>query len=137
MDKYTTQENTSEIEKTNEIIKEMVGVTPRFFRPPYISLSPTMYESIDLPFICGMNCMDWDPTVSAEKRTEIILRDIKDGDIVLLHDLSGNVNTVDALDDIIKGLRDAGFTFVTVSKLFELKGVNPNVKNKLWSNTNM
>lgn len=137
MDKYTAQENTSEIEKTNEIIKEMVGVTPRFFRPPYISLSPTMYKSIDLPFICGMNCMDWDPTVSAEKRTEIILRDIKDGDIVLLHDLSGNVNTVDALDDIIKGLRDAGFTFVTVSKLFELKGVNPNVKNKLWSNTNM
>ena len=135
MDQYTAQENTDEIERTNEIIKEMVGVIPRFFRPPYISLSPTMYESIDLPFINGINCMDWDPAVSAGKRAEIILRDVKDGDIVLLHDLSGNINTVDALDAIIRGLREAGFTLVTVSRLFELKGVNPNVKNKIWTNT--
>jgi peptidoglycan/xylan/chitin deacetylase (PgdA/CDA1 family) len=79
--------------------------------------------------------MDWDPAVSAGKRAEIILRDVKDGDIVLLHDLSGNINTVDALDAIIRGLREAGFTLVTVSRLFELKGVNPNVKNKIWTNT--
>ncbi len=136
MDQYTVQENTYEIDKTNDIIKEMVNVTPQFFRPPYISLSPTMYESINLSFINGINCMDWDYTVSAEKRAEIILRDVKDGDIVLLHDLSGNMNTVDALDAIIKGLIDDGFDLVTVSKLFELKGVNPKVKNKIWTNTN-
>lgn len=134
MDKYSAQENIDEVDKTNEIIKDMVGVTPRFFRPPYISLSPTMYESINLPFICGINCMDWDPTVSAKQRAKIIRRDVKDGDIVLLHDLSGNNNTVDALDTIIKGLIDDGFTLVTVSKLFEIKGVNPHVKNKIWSN---
>ena len=118
MDQYTAQENTDEIERTNEIIKEMVGVIPRFFRPPYISLSPTMYESIDLPFINGINCMDWDPAVSAGKRAEIILRDVKDGDIVLLHDLSGNIITVAAIDAIIRGRREAGFTLVSVSRLF-------------------
>ena len=46
------------------------------------------------------------------------------------------MNTVDALDAIIKGLIDDGFDLVTVSKLFELKGVNPKVKNKIWTNTN-
>ncbi len=135
MDTYTAEENIDEIKRTNEIIQRMVNVTPRFFRPPYICLSPTMYESIDLPFINGINCLDWDPTVSAEKRAEIILREAKDGDIVLLHDLFGNMNTVDALDTIIRGLIDDGFTLVTISKLFELKGVNPNVKNKIWTNT--
>jgi peptidoglycan/xylan/chitin deacetylase (PgdA/CDA1 family) len=135
MDKYSAQEITDEINRTNEIIRDMVEVTPQFFRPPYISLSPTMYEAIDLPFICGINCLDWDPTVSAKERAEIVLRDVKDGDIVLLHDLTGNKNTVDALDEIIKGLKEDGFTLVTVSKLFELTGVNPKVKNKIWTNT--
>ena len=99
----------------------MVGVTPKFFRPPYISTSPTMYESIDLPFINGINCEDWTPTVTAEERVNRILNNVKDGDIVLLHDFSGNKNTVDALDDMITGLLEDGYALVTLSKLFELK----------------
>ena len=134
MNNYSAEENVAEIEKTSNLIKEMVGIQPKFFRPPYIALGSTMYESIDLPFINGINCLDWDPTVTAEKRVELILNNIKDGDIVLLHDLSGNKNTVDALDTIIKGLINDGYALVTVSQLFERKGVNPNVKNKIWSN---
>ncbi len=124
-----------EIQKTNDIIYDMVGITPAFFRPPFISVSPIMHENIDLPFINGINCLDWEASVSAEKRTEDILGKIKDGDIVLLHDFKGNKNTVDALGDIIQGLKDDGFAMVTVSKLFELKGVDPKVDNKLWSST--
>lgn len=135
MNEYKTEEIQDEITKTNEKIKEMVGVTPKFFRPPYISVSNTMYESIDLPFVCGINCLDWDNSVSAKRRVELVLDNVKDGDIVLLHDLSGNKNTVDALDDIIVGLLDDGYALVTVSQLFELKGVDPNVKYKLWSST--
>lgn len=135
MNKLTPEEIKEEIEKTNEIIYEMVGVTPKFFRPPYIAVSPVMYENIDLPFINGINCLDWDASVSAEKRVETLLNNVKDGDIVLLHDFTGNQNTVDALDDIIQGLKDDGYALVTVSKLFELKGVDPNVENKLWTNT--
>ncbi len=136
MNQMTAEEIKEEIEKTNNIINEMVGVTPMFFRPPYIATSPTMYEAIDLPFINGINCMDWDPSVSPEDRAKGILDNIKDGDIVLLHDFSGNINTVEALDAIIQGLLDDGYALVTLSKLFELKGVDPNVENKLWTNTN-
>lgn len=136
MNQYTEDEIIDEIEKTNNIINEMVNVTPQFFRPPYIATSPTMYETIDLPFINGINCLDWDGSVSAEERVESILNNVKDGDIILLHDFSGNKNTVDALDAIIQGLLDDGYALVTVSKLFELKDVDPNVENKLWTNTN-
>lgn len=136
MNQYTREEIVDEIEKTNDIINEMVDVTPQFFRPPYIATSPTMYEAIDLPFINGINCNDWEGTVTAEARAESILKNVKDGDIILLHDFSGNKNTVDALDAIIQGLIDDGYALVTVSKLFELKEVDPNVDNKLWTNTN-
>jgi peptidoglycan/xylan/chitin deacetylase (PgdA/CDA1 family) len=135
MNAYSAEENADEIKKTNDIIEQMVGVTPKFFRPPFIATSPTMYEAIDLPFINGINCEDWNAAVTFEQRTERILNSVKDGDIVLLHDFSGNINTVEALDDIIDGLIADGYALVTVSKLFELKGVDPNVENKIWTNT--
>lgn len=134
MNAYTAEDNIDEIQRTNEIIEEMVGVTPKFFRPPFISTSPTMFEAIDLPFINGINCEDWSANITAEQRVERILTNVKDGDIVLLHDFNGNKNTVDALGEMIDGLIEDGYALVTVSKLFELKGVDPNQENKLWTN---
>ena len=55
-------------------------------------------------------------------------------DIILLHDFQGNTKTVEALPQIIEGLQSQGYTFVTVSELFEKKGVNPDVEYKIWSN---
>jgi peptidoglycan/xylan/chitin deacetylase (PgdA/CDA1 family) len=135
MNELTTDEIKKEIRDTSNLIYEMVGVTPKFFRPPYIVTSTEMYDNIDLPFINGINCADWDESVTAEKRVELILNNVKDGDIILLHDFDGNQNTVDALDAIIQGLKDDEYELVTVNKLFELKGVEPNIANKIWSNT--
>ena len=96
-----------------------------------------MFEAIDLPFASGINCLDWDEAVSAKKRAECIQNTVKDGDIILLHDFSGNMNTVDTLDTMIQGLVDDGYALVTISRLFQLEGVDPNVKNKIWINTNL
>ena len=134
MDKFTPEQIRKEIKDTSDIIYEMTGQTALFFRPPFIVTSQDMFDNIDLPFICGVNCLDWDPSVPAEKRKELILENAKDGDIVLLHDLSGNMNTVNALDDMITGLLEKGFTFVTITELFSQKGIDPNVKGKIWSN---
>ncbi|HHT96871.1 MAG TPA: polysaccharide deacetylase family protein [Clostridiales bacterium] len=126
-----------EVQKTNEIIYDKVGIEPAFFRPPYISVNDEMYDVIELPFINGINCNDWEPNFTAKERTEIILKKIKDGDIVLLHDFEGNDNTVNALDDIIEGLVEEEYNFVTVSQLFKYKNIDPNIKKKLWSNVNI
>jgi peptidoglycan/xylan/chitin deacetylase (PgdA/CDA1 family) len=122
-----------EITDTSKKIEDMVGVTPKFFRPPFIATSPTMYSAIDLPFINGINGVDWDATVTAEQRAESILKQAQDGNIILMHDFYGNNNTVAALDIIIPELQRRGYVFVTVSQLFEYKGVEPNVENKIWS----
>lgn len=135
MSNMSAEEITKEIQETNDIINQMVGITPKFFRPPYIATSNVMYENIDLPFINGIGCNDWDATVTADQRAKTILSSVKDGDIILLHDSAGNANTVNALDQIIPELLDEGYAFVTVSQLFELKGIEPNVEYKIWTNT--
>lgn len=122
-----------EIAKTSEKIKELVDIDVKFFRPPYIALSDTMYESIELPFICGLGCRDWEADATVEERVETVLSQVKDGTIVLLHDFEGNVNTVKALPEIIEGLKAQGYEFVTVSELFAEKGVNPKVSHKIWT----
>ena len=39
-----------------------------------------------------------------------------------------------AATTIIQNLKNQGYTFVTVSQLFEYKGVNPNQEYKIWTN---
>lgn len=124
-----------EIDKTSALIKEMVGVSPKFFRPPYILVNSTMYENIDLPFICGVDSTDWDSSKTTQDRIDAVLSKASDGAIVLMHDLENNTRTLEALPVIISKLREEGYSFVTVSQIFEMKGIDPHCdKNALWSN---
>jgi len=109
----------SEIAMTSALIKKYIGKDPQFFRPPYIAVNQVMYDNIELPFICGSGCDDWMPEVSAKERAERTIKNAKHGQIVLLHDMNGNKNTVDALDIIIPELKKQGFKFVTVPELFK------------------
>ena len=125
MDKMTAEEIRAEVDGCTEKIVEITGKAPKFFRPPFIAVSKAMYDNIDMTFICGMGCEDWVPTVTAEERAERVLANAADGQIVLLHDMQWNQNTVEALKTIIPELKKRGYDFVTVSQLFEQKGVTP------------
>lgn len=135
MTQLSAEEIKKEIEYTSEKIYNLVGTYPKFFRPPYIKVNQTMVNVIDLPFICGINGLDWEPEVKAEKRAELILSGMEDGAIILMHDLKGNDETVKALDIIIPKLLEEGYEFVNISDLFERKGITPEVHSgKLYSN---
>ncbi len=123
-----------EINKTTELSRDFAGQEPHFFRPPYIALSDTMYDTIDLPFICGEASRDWEPNCTAEERVENVLNNVKDGSLVLLHDLENNHNTVEALPKMIQLLKEKGYCFATASQIFEAKGIDPPVKHKMWTN---
>ena len=133
MDKMTVEEIRKEVDGCTEKIIEITGKAPKFFRPPFIAVSKAMYENIDMTFICGMGCEDWVPTVTAEERAERVLANAADGQIVLLHDMQWNQNTVEALKTIIPELKKRGYDFVTVSQVFEQKGVTPQ-RGWLYSN---
>lgn len=125
MDKMSADEIKDETDRTARLIYEAVGEYPKFFRPPYIAVSRTMYETIDLPFISGIGCDDWNPEITAAQRVSVITQNCGDGCIVLLHDSDGNSRTVEALKEIVPFFIDAGYKLVTVSELFAAKGIVP------------
>lgn len=123
MNEMSADDIAAEVKFVADKVEEITGETTKFFRPPYIAVSDTMYDSIDMPFINGVGCNDWDPEVSVEKRLKYLTRQIKDGVIILLHDAKGNDLTVEMLDTLIPQLLEEGYQFATVSELFEAKGV--------------
>ena len=131
--KLTPVEMLDEIEKTNAAIEKYSGEKPIFFRPPYIAVNQLMYDTIKMPFIEGRGVDDWNDSVSVETRIEGVVKNVHDGQIILLHDMSGNQKTVEALKKIIPVLKENGAEFYTVRDLFKVCGVNPNQKNKIWT----
>ena len=133
MDKLSVEEIREEVNTCTEKIMEITGEAPEFFRPPFIAVNQAMYDNIDLTFICGMGCEDWVPTVTAQERIERVLANAADGQIVLLHDMEWNVNTVEALKTIVPELKKRGYEFATVSQIFKMKNVTPK-RGWLYSN---
>lgn len=123
MNQMTADEIKEEISYVDDKLMEIIDKPAPFFRPPYIAVNDTMYQNIDKPFICGFGCDDWDPKVTIDERTERTLEQVQDGAIILLHDSYNNFQTVAALDKIIPALQEQGYRFVTVTELFNVKGV--------------
>ena len=121
MTTLTEQEILDEISYTSDVIERITGDKPQFFRPPYIDYNKKMYDIIDLTFICG--CEDWLVKVSASERVQRILAQAKPGFIILMHDMQGNVQTVEAIKTIIPELKKQGYEFVTIRNLFKKSGV--------------
>ena len=114
-----------EIESTSALIEKITGKRPTLFRPPFINVKPEMYDWIDLTFICGKGCQDWEATVDKEFRRQGIIDNAEPGAIYLLHDFEGNDATVEALDEAIPVLKEQGYVFVTVSELFKILKCTP------------
>lgn len=129
MTQLSPEEVAEEVRKTDELIEKYTGTKPWLFRPPFINHNESMHQTIGHTFICGVGCEDWIPERTAQQRYEILISTLKDGDIVLLHDLQGNNNTVEALKMLIPEMKKQGYTFVTVTELYKRKGVSPDPHN--------
>lgn len=133
MAKMTPEEIQEEYKKCDDVITQIVGIRPAFFRPPYLNLSQAMYDNIKVPFICGCGCNDWEPDKDANFRFEHMMEAAQNGTIFLLHVMEGNKATLEAVDRAIPVLKEQGYEFVNLPDLFEKCGVNPHKKNALWS----
>ena len=125
MTQLTAEAAAAEVEETARRIEQITGERPRFFRPPYIAVNETVFDAVQMPFICGWGVEDFKDSVSTEERVAGVLRQARDGGIILLHDKEGNFRTVEAVRQIIPALLAQGFRLVTVSALFREKGVTP------------
>ena len=135
MDQMDSAQIGESVENTTASIEQYAGVMPKFFRPPNLAVSNTMYEVIYLPFAEGVLGFDWagGSGDTPEKVANYVLSGMRDGAIILLHDVQPDPHpTPEALDTLIPALKNLGYEFVTLSDLFDRKGVDPDVEYKMW-----
>ncbi|MGN0242939.1 MAG: polysaccharide deacetylase family protein [Lachnospiraceae bacterium] len=115
------QEIIEEIKKSSDRIEKVIGAKPTLLRPPYGSLNEKVKKCSELPLInWNIDSQDWkdrDP----EKICDTVMKLIENESIVLMHDLYET--TEEALQLLLPKLQEEGYQFVTVSELYEYKGI--------------
>lgn len=121
---------------TQEAIKKYSGENPPTVRPPYGSINDSVRKYSDAPIILwSMDTLDW-KYLNADTVCNNTLRDVQDGDIILLHDI--HKTSVEAAIKLIPELQDKGYQLVTVSEMAEAKGVemeNGKAYTDFWPST--
>ena len=111
----TYEEAIEQIRQSNQIISQITGQTPQYIRPPFGEWSKELQEEVDMTAVLW----DVDPVDWKVKNTEIvvkrILKNARDGDIILLHDVYGT--SVDAALEIVDQMQAEGYEFVTVDEI--------------------
>ena len=98
------------------------GCDPVWFRPPGGVVTDGVRQVAQARQLAllswSVDPMDWKvKSTAAIERT--VLKNVKDGDIILLHDMS--MTSVQAALDIVDALQEQGFRFVTASELAKLR----------------
>lgn len=105
-----------EVNGAAKILTDLTGLPVTMYRPPYGALNQKVMDAEKLPAILwSIDTLDWkDP--GKEALVERSVGAAKPGDIILFHDTHSE--SVDAAQVVMRGLKDRGFTPVTVSQLF-------------------
>lgn len=109
-----------DIRFAHNTIKEVTGIDAKLYRPPYGEYNNTVIEAANE---CNYYTIQWDVDSLDWKnygKDELIQKVLKHknlspGSIILMH--NATKYTRYALDDIVKGLKQKGYTLVTVSDL--------------------
>ncbi len=121
-----------EILQTERIIRATTGQTTKYFRPPKawvtkkekILVEKMGYKTV----LWTLNSKDW-VTFDDKYVVKFILGRVRPGDIILFHD-SGGVftteggdrhETVKAISQLARGLRERGYRCVTISELMQAR----------------
>lgn len=119
--KYNKEKIKDEIEKTNNLIYDIVGSYPKLLRPSYGSVNKKIKEISNMPIIIwNIDTLDWKNKNSNKIATKILDK-VKDGDIILMHDIYKA--TLNSLDIVIPKLLENGYQIVSVSELFYYKEI--------------
>ena len=109
-----------ELKRAFRVMKKINGENPTMLRPPYGNVNDKMRQTIRIPMIYwNVDTEDW----ASRNKDKILSRckSIKDGDIVLMHDLYPT--TAKAVKKLVPRLVKQGFQLVTVDELFYYKGI--------------
>lgn len=103
------------VEHTQKQIEAITGKRPEYIRPPYGDWNEELEEEIGMtPVLWSVDSLDW-KLKDTGKILHRVLKDVKDGDIILLHDIFSS--SVEAALELIDILQKEGYVFVTADEL--------------------
>ena len=110
-----------EINSVDDMLEKITGQKPKYYRSPGGNQNDTVLSTIQKPCILwNVDTRDWESR-DTQKIIDKTLKEVDDGDIILMHEIYKT--TLDAVEPIIVKLKEKGYNFVTVTELYQIKGV--------------
>ncbi|MBS4538947.1 polysaccharide deacetylase family protein [Clostridium sp. D2Q-11] len=129
----------NEIRETARIIKENVNKKSYLFRPPFGEYDDRVLkvlgeEGYSYAVMWSIDTHDWAEEIRGNKVTtqyiiDRVLNNANHKGIILMH--IGHQKTVEALPEIIEGLKSRGYTLTTVNEMLK-KTTNTDIKDKIY-----
>jgi peptidoglycan-N-acetylglucosamine deacetylase len=125
IDLKTAAEISEQVTWAQTLIHSFTGRTPRLFRLP-----AGLYNDGVLRVIAqaGLYTIQWDvvtadpvPDNQADNINRIVREQVQNGSIIIMHANGRGWHTAEALPEMIRYLREQGYTLVTVSQLLGLE----------------
>lgn len=114
----------SQINKTQEVIKQYTGFTPKIFRPSYGILSNSLKKDLELEMtLWNIDTLDW-KYKNYKTIAKRAIKGAKDMGIILMHDTYKR--SLNALPIIIEELLEQDYEFVTISEYNKIKEIRKN-----------
>jgi peptidoglycan/xylan/chitin deacetylase (PgdA/CDA1 family) len=121
-----TVETRKQLEECQRVVREVTGELPRLFRPPFGGRRPAtlrIARSLGMePVMWNVTSWDW-KAPPAEKIVRTCMRQMRGGDVILMHDGShislgvDRSQTVIATERLIERYKPEGYEFVAVPEL--------------------
>lgn len=112
----------SELQQTNTIVKTQTGLNIQLYRPAFGVTNPKIKRALKTTGLqsVGWNKRSLDTTsLSNKKVLRRITKNLKKGDVILLHDTSSR--TIEVLEQLLLFLQQQNMESVTIDSLFNLK----------------
>ncbi len=120
-DFYSTKRMTKELKDTEKLIEQIINRKVRLFRPPYGVTNPALAKAVKK---CNYTVVGWNirslDTPKRKRTNRIIsrvIRKIKPGSIILLHDKHPNIGTI--LEKLVEHATNAGYEIVRLDELIK------------------
>lgn len=120
-DLFPARKMAAELQETDRCIEAVIGRRPLLFRPPYGVINPNVRDAVRLTGhrVIGWNVRSYDTLIGDnQKLTARLLRLLKPGAVVLLHD--HGKTTLDALPGFIRAAREQGYSFERLDHLLNV-----------------
>jgi peptidoglycan/xylan/chitin deacetylase (PgdA/CDA1 family) len=116
----------TQLRACRQVLEDAVGASSNLFRPPFGGRRPAVMrilkeEGLD-PIMWSITGYDWSPT-TPERIEKHVLRQLRGGDVILLHD-GGHVemgadrsHSVAVTDRLITRFKAEGYEFVTIPEM--------------------